>query len=75
MEAGQEESTLLRSMDELQAQGIGFGHAYSRGLGTHRPCGPQSGKKLWRWQDGALVCTLDYAGTPMDLPQRRYRAA
>ena len=71
---GQEESTLLVSMDELQAQGIGF-DTLIYADGDAPALLDRSGKKLWRWQDGALVCTLDYAGTPMDLPQRRYRAA
>lgn len=71
---GQEESTLLVSMDELQAQGIGFDTLIYADEDAPALL-DRSGKKLWRWQDGALVCTLDYAGTPMDLPQRRYRAA
>ena len=71
---GQEESTLLVSMDELQAQGIGF-DTLLYADGDAPALLDRSGKKLWRWQNGALVCTLDYAGTPMDLPQRRYRAA
>ena len=66
---GQEESTLLVSMDELQAQGIGF-DTLIYADGEAPALLDRSGKKLWRWQDGALVCTLDYAGTPMDLPQR-----
>lgn len=71
---GQEESTLLVSMDELQAQGIGF-DTLLYADGDAPALLDRSGKKLWRWQDGALVCTLDYAGTPMDLPQERYQAA
>lgn len=71
---GQEEPELLVSMDELQAQGIGF-DTLIYADGNAPALLDRSGKKLWRWQDGALVCTLDYAGTPMDLPQRRYRAA
>lgn len=71
---GQEESTLLVSMDELQAQGIGF-DTLIYADGDAPALLDRSGKKLWRWQDGALVCTLDYAGTPMDLPQERYQAA
>lgn len=71
---GQEESTLLVSMDELQAQGIGF-DTLIYADGDAPALLDRSGKKLWRWQDGALVCTLDYAGTPMDLPKEQYRAA
>ncbi len=71
---GQEESTLLVSMDELQAQGIGF-DTLIYADGDAPALLDRSGKRLWRWQDGALVCTLDYAGTPMDLPQERYQAA
>ena len=67
---GQEEPELLVSMDELQAQGIGF-DTLIYADGDAPALLDLSGKKLWRWQDGALVCTLDYAGTPMDLPQRR----
>lgn len=62
------------SMDELQAQGIGF-DTLIYADGDAPALLDRSGKKLWRWQDGALVCTLDYAGTPMDLPQERYQAA
>lgn len=71
---GQEEPALLVSMDELQAQGIGF-DTLIYADGDAPALLDRSGKKLWRWQDGALVCTLDYAGTPMDLAQERYRAA
>ena len=60
--------------DELQAQGIGF-DTLIYADGDAPALLDRSGKKLWRWQDGALVCTLDYAGTPMDLPKEQYRAA
>ncbi|HIR80731.1 MAG TPA: hypothetical protein IAD37_05485, partial [Candidatus Limiplasma merdipullorum] len=71
---GQEEPALLVSMDELQAQGIGF-DTLIYADGDAPALLDRSGKKLWRWQDGALVCTLDYASTPMDLPKEQYRAA